>query len=318
MENKDFIPSIPGGLPHLPDNRDIPLSAFQPITAIPPSYFTDISSLPVNNQNQIGSCVGQASSVLKEQQEVDEHVHFINLAARWIYAQCKKIDNYSGQGTYVQTALKVLQDMGVCYEYQFPNDGIISDHAKYIDLSEANYDASETASHAKIKSYAFVSPLTWDGIKQAIYNNKTIVLAMAGSNDGWRQQPILPPNPVAWYHAVVAYGFDENFIYFRNSWSQYWGDNGNGKFGQDYLPFISVAATAVDVPDSLLDPLKVLKWIIKDGEQFVVGKDSKKYHIYNLATLTALRALGVITGDAPVPDVGEMESGQELVILTQE
>ena len=61
-----------------------------------------------------------------------------------------------------------------------------------------------------------------------------------------------------------------------------------------------------------------LKYIIEGKEQYVVGLDGKKRHIYNLQTLNELKAMGVIVGD-PVPSDGSVpDSGKEIVLITQE
>ena len=61
-----------------------------------------------------------------------------------------------------------------------------------------------------------------------------------------------------------------------------------------------------------------LKYIIEGKEQYVVGLDGKKRHIYNLQTLNELKAMGVIVGD-PTPSDGSIpDSGKELVLIIQE
>jgi len=59
--------------------------------------------------------------------------------------------------------------------------------------------------------------------------------------------------------------------------------------------------------------------IIEDGtEQYLVGSNGKKFHIYNLATLQALKELGIV-GDNPLVSNGSIpDSGKELVVLIKE
>jgi len=258
--NDFIIPENPGGLPHIRDPRDLPYELYKQVAGAvagerPAQYFANISQLHKANQFFIGSCVGQATDKAKEYGELQEG-DLVDLSARYIYAHCKRIDGYPGQGTYLATALKVLSERGTCLDSQFPNSAVSQDHEKYIDLSLADPNADETAKEARISGYAFVST-SWDSICDALWRQGVVVLCSAGTNVGWREQPLRPPQPgePVWYHCYMAFGYDENFIYFRNSWGEYWGlpmpYDGCGKFAPNYIQHLSAAATIVDMSDEL-------------------------------------------------------------------
>jgi hypothetical protein len=69
-------------------------------------------------------------------------------------------------------------------------------------------------------------------------------------------------------HFVVACGYDENFIYFRNSWSTEWGQNGNGWIDVSYIKNVVAIGTLLDkvqtqivIPSPVTDSKgKVTNW----------------------------------------------------------
>lgn len=79
------------------------------------------------------SCVGFATAAMKEWQEKNEHDTEIkegkkdhrkgkdyDYSEAWIYWNCKKIDGYKGEGTYIRTAMNVLNKIGVPTEKAWP------------------------------------------------------------------------------------------------------------------------------------------------------------------------------------------------------
>lgn len=254
FNNLGFVPS-----PY--DYRDVPLSAVQPTIVIPEAYKTDISKLPIWNQRKIGACVGHASAKGKQEQELEETSFVIPFSARFVYALCKSQDGLSGEGTFYRQAMKILQKYGCCTENLLPNDTTLT-HADYIDLTKIPKEAYDEALKYCIKSYVQVLPLTFDTLKQAIYQNKIVLLGVLVGKEWWTDifgfttwakdkiLPLRPPEVVVSGHAILAYGYDKNYIYFLNSWSDQWGDKGTGWFGKDYEPFLSEAWTAIDLPDN--------------------------------------------------------------------
>lgn len=257
------------------DIRDVPLGAIQMPVAIPTAYKTDISMLPVDFQNGQPSCVGNAGSKLKEYQEHTDH-KYVNISFRGLYALCKRYDNWKGDGTYLRMAMKVLQKHGAILESHFESDVSLSKE-EFKDWKKIPTYAYDSALKYRTKTYASV-PIEWDRIKQAIYQNKVVLGGVQGDNEGWKNAHVKIPKNVEWGHAIMFYGYDENYIYFRNSWGEKWGDKGIGFFDKLYLPYLMNPWTAVDMPYEEAKKLMRLirlkgdkdTWACKDGKRDLV------------------------------------------------
>ena len=77
----------------------------------------------------------------------------------------------------------------------------------------------------KIQSYARINNSL--ALKDSIIVNGGALIALPAKSD----------DPNFWdgssnlgYHAVCAYGFDKDFIYFKNSWGVNWAQSGYWKF----------------------------------------------------------------------------------------
>lgn len=246
------------------DLRDIKTCNVQePLTSadIPDSYFTDLSQVPVLYQNGQPSCVGHATAsglmAIGDTPSKD-------FSPRFIYALCKREDGIpNSAGTYYREAVKIATNYGCCDNLQFPNQ-VDLDSNIYKDASLISPEAYDIAQERIIKSYAGVADLSFHGIKQAVYQNKVLLMGIKlGSefwtdiygNNSWQEKDILPlrpPKVVESGHAILIYGYDANYIYFRNSFGSTWGRNGDGYFGVNYLPFVQEAWTFIDLPDQVI------------------------------------------------------------------
>jgi hypothetical protein len=138
--------------------------------------------------------------------------------------------------------------------------------ANNVDLSLDTYAhplitqvMKDNAANHKISTYAFLSDTSFDGLKRAIYQNKAVILGIRVGSEfwtapngtiSWDEADILPlrtPKVIVSGHYITAHSYDENYIYFANSFGPTWGRNGHGYFGKDYLPFVGQCATAVDL-----------------------------------------------------------------------
>lgn len=263
-----------GCLPSPVDYRDILLSAVKaPPAKYPDSYEVDISSLPVNNQGSIGSCVGQGLQKKKQVAELLETKKVIDLSARFIYAMAKTMDGFSGEGTFARTALQALQKYGCLTDKVFPNDNSLT-HAEYINTSTLLDTDYKDALKFAIKNFASVAP-TEDGLKQGIMNGGVVVVVKLDHSwwtktDGtfsFDKNDILPlriPANDASYHLVFMYKWDKDGggktrFWIRNSWGKEWADGGNGYFVfEDYKDSLIEAWTFVDLPNDWQDELKKL------------------------------------------------------------
>ncbi len=253
------------------DLRDIRLGKVQAPVAIPRIYFSDLSKEPVLYQGKQPACIGHATAsglmTLGDTQSKD-------FSPRFLYALCKKTDGLpEEEGTFYRQALKIAKSTGCCDNVQFPND-IDLDKEEYKRWDLISQEAYDVAQIRIIKAYASVNDLSFNGIKQAIFQNKVVLLGMKLGNEwwtapdgeiSWEEKDILPlrtPKQIISGHAILAYGYDENYIYFRNSFGKDWGREGEGFFSKDYLPYIQEGWTFVDLPDVVIQNL------IKQKESF--------------------------------------------------
>ncbi|HKF48328.1 MAG TPA: C1 family peptidase [Terracidiphilus sp.] len=251
------------------DARDFKLNKVNKLIGaagpIPPSYFADLSKLPVLMQAQKPSCIGHATAAGMMQK--DNGAYSWDYSPRFLYALCKRDDGIAADGTYYRQALKEGTAFGVCDNAQFPND-VTLDTPTYQNASLIPQTAFDIAKSRLVKSYVALSDLSFAGLKQAIYQNGVVLLGVELGNEWWTAPngstswakadilPLRPPATVTSGHAVLMYGYDENYIYIRNSWSAEWGDNGNGYFGQDYIPFIQEGWTFMDLAPEVVAQLK--------------------------------------------------------------
>lgn len=150
---------------------------------------------------------------------------------------------------------------------QFPNDVTLA-VPTYSNAALIPPEAFTVAKDRLVKSYVALTDLSFAGIKAAIAQNKVVLLGVKVGNEWWTAAngqtswnptaifPLRPPANVVSGHAILAYGYDENYIYFRNSWSTEWGNNGNGFFGADYIPFVQEAWTFMDLAPEVVTKLK--------------------------------------------------------------
>ena len=249
-----------GALENPRDERDIPVSAVQAPVKVPSSYMTDISHLPVNNQRATGSCVGQALSKIIEYYEGEQGKNN-DLSARFVYAMSKLIDGYSGWGTYPRVAATVLRKQGVCSD-NFINDDPSVGENKFRTIKLTG-DMLEDALPRTVEGYAFVRP-TIEAMKQAIYQNGLIAVSLRVGD--WSKLPVTHA-PGKGLHYVVVYGYEERQkdvrFFFRNSWGERWGDNGDGYFDfNDYRGEIRDILVLTEIPKKVLEDNKK-KWDFK-------------------------------------------------------
>ncbi len=265
-----------GGIPSPYDARDFKLEEVASSTlpeTLPDTCMLDISKLPIWMQGKIGSCVGHAWGKSQQYCQYIETGALQPLSARFLYAVSKCLDGYSGEGTYPRLTAKIMKDYGCATENTIPNDTNL-DHETYVyqrNLSNIPKEAFEEAKKVTIVGYAF-SPITEEGIKQAIYYAKTkrqgvVMLKRVGDtywkdkngNSTWEASKLLPlraPTSVTSGHEVFPYGYEYRegrlVIFMMNSWSDKWADGGKAWFyfdeWQDFITEVMTSLDANDVP----------------------------------------------------------------------
>jgi len=241
------------------DYRDIELgSIFKKSISIPEKYNVPFK-MKIKNQGYKPYCVGYSCATIKEFLEQREQNN-IEFDGEWLYKECKKIDNYNGDGTYFRAGFKVLK-----------NKGALPVGASYYD--ELAYSRYRIGGYAKVK-------LNFQDLKEAIYRYGAVVVGFRGSNQGWSTPYIRPPRSGErqWGHAVsLAVGYTKDRIVLQNSWGKRKGDKGYYYFGKDYLP-ISAWVVLVDLPNDWKELLK---------------KENKPKHQFNVNLSRGIKSDGV-------------------------
>ncbi len=261
--------------PTVVDERNFPLEKAQAVVPFPPSYKTDISALGIYDQSKIPDCVENAITFVKKYHTYKNYNLVPDLSRRFLAALTAQKDGFPlSEGTNIHNALDVAHNAGICESKHFIDDHEldIDTFAKVSLISQEAYDNAKTH---KIDSYAFVTDLTANGLKNAIYQNGVVVVGALINQNWWTKAsgvvswlaqdilPIRPPttkdthiDPSLSGHCFVLYGYDEQYFYFINSFSGNWGLGGIGYFGVNELPFIYEAATVVDLTPAQIQSLK--------------------------------------------------------------
>ena len=220
-----------GLVPSLPDFRDVQakdiLGAID-LVSLPEEYRIPYL-LPIKSQGSKPICVGESCASIKDEKERREK-NDTDFDGEWIYNECKKIDNYSGQGTYFRTGLEILRKVGA---KPLPTSAVQGDPATF-----------------KIGGYARVD-CDFESLKRAIYQWGCILMGFYGDGAGWQTAYIKAPKKIEWGHAVMVVGFTRDYIIIQNSWGDDSGDKGYYYMPASYLPFEAWAVLS-DIPTELL------------------------------------------------------------------
>jgi len=221
--------------PDYTDPRDYQLAEIQGETVeLPKKFLLRDKMTSIQHQNW-GTCVSHATDAIKEFLDTDEYGKEIKLSQKFIYLNMKKISGlWSIQGDYLRNGLKSLADYGACLETTFP-DIKRSSWNEYIK-DKPSSAAYEEGKIYKIKSYWSVGR-TLGQIRSAIHqNSRPVALGMAWYSSLNRPDKdgrlALPSGNSSGGHAIACIGWDDEKLWFRNSWGTQYGDN-----GYFYMPF---------------------------------------------------------------------------------
>lgn len=238
------------------DERDLVLGAASPVYTFPATYTNAAAwAADVEYQGQQPACGAHSGSKLVTILR-DQHVR---TSPRFTWADIKTFDGWAiTDGTDIRSIMKSLQKVGATDFIYMGNDVTLSlqDYAHPIVGQVAIQDAAKRSG----KAYGFIKDLSFKGLKQYISDHGACVILMrttarlytaANGQTSWAEKdilPLAPPSaqfPAISGHFVVCHSYDENYIYFINSFGPTWGRKGHGYFGADYMPVVWDAATFV-------------------------------------------------------------------------
>jgi C1A family cysteine protease len=195
-----------------------------------------MASIPIFDQGNLGSCTANAICFLKMYLDHIENTqaggYFHHLSRLYLYWHERNLEGttFYDSGAYIRDGFKVLNQRGCAGESFFPYDVF-----SYIDTPTA--EAEENAELHKISGYYRVY---LPQLKSVLAEGYPVVLGI----DVYERfeglmaavYGIIPmPEPgerLLGGHAVVAVGYNADYVICRNSWGEQWGDN-----GYFYLPW---------------------------------------------------------------------------------
>lgn len=260
--SEDLVPAL-GAIKSPADYRDIPLGAAG-VVALPDTFKTDVSALPVWNQMKIGSCVAHAFAKAMQIWWFQKHGEVVNFSPRFLFALAKSQDGLPGDvGTYPRLVASIAKNVGCCTEALLPNDSTLS-FADYTNMGNITQAMRDEAAKYKIPGYVFAH--TAYEIRQAIYQYGSVALLMQIGQEWWTRpdgvsswnkadiDPLRIPAVVVSGHEIVGYGWESNFDDILNSWSQQWADNGTNKFDiNKWGQWVGEAIAIAEIPQNVLD-----------------------------------------------------------------
>lgn len=194
--------------------------------------------IPAKDQNGSGACGGEATSYYHEVLKAFRTGVFDESSAKFVYSQTFQ----PGGGSFGGDLMNLVHNKGVCsetllpsYENGSPPSELFMERVQDI----TSLDRSE-ASNFETINYSFITEFDIDTLAQAVRDNKGIVIALLGQNNGtWLSSNPKPPTIAQWGHwlyvgkAFMANG--QKYLMVLNSWGSKIGLNGWQYIGEDYV-----------------------------------------------------------------------------------
>jgi len=196
----------------------------------------DLRSLdsPVLDQGNFGSCTGNALAGWMSFQFLK--VTTDPFSRLFIYYNERKIEGDADQdaGASLSDGVKSLIDTGVCKESEWPyNDNLL--------FQQPSPTCYLHASNFKISKASRILDL--QGIKQSLVSGNPVPFGFSVF-ENFETDAVANGAPVEFPsqfdeflggHAVLAVGYEPDYLICRNSWGVNWGMNGYFKLSNDYV-----------------------------------------------------------------------------------
>lgn len=241
---------VPGGVERPKDKRDFKLGQYQAPQEIPKTYATDISLARVHYQNGWPTCGANAGTHLKEIQEALQYGTTQDYSPRFLWRAIKDIDGHPLEvGTDSRSLVKAVKTMGVADYSLLPND-----YSQSLALYSRPSISSDMYANAKprgINGYAFINSPTVEELKQAIFQNKVVILLMWVDDGFFGTSKPTYTQKYKYGHFVVAYGYNDKEFLLLDSTER------NTALSTKIVPFSKVdfvreVATVIDLSDTFI------------------------------------------------------------------
>jgi len=216
----------------------------KPVTPLPSAYLDLVARMPQpQSQGKDNSCVAFACTYMKEFQDVkDRHEHApLSQAYVWLEGlrRERKLNVSKDANITIRTAMKVLQQQGICLQSEWKY------HPKDRDDSPAKKLAA-SALKRRIASYA--SMKTCEEMRQAIFQLGPVVTGMPVFDTMKSKEVdrtgVVPDKWTGKFygHALCFCGFDGTLyngaggFVFENSWVSFFDKTKVWAYGSKYRP----------------------------------------------------------------------------------
>lgn len=206
----------------------------------------------VRNQGGRSTCVAHAAAAVREFL-IGADSASADLSEQFLYWACKQRDGRTGAGTWIEFAMAVLQDTGVCPEPAWPYNGAAAANNEGQGPPPAG--AAAQAAPFKVLSTGKLQARWLQGLKEALAAGQPVAFSVSifqSWQNPWtfRHGDIrlpLPGEGDLGSHAMclVGYADDEavpggGYFLVRNSWGQAFGREGEVAPGYCRLPYAYV------------------------------------------------------------------------------
>jgi len=198
---------------------------------------------PIEDQQDIGSCVAHSCVGLLEFYQRRAFGHHLDLSRLFVYKVARNLLGWKGDtGAYLRTGMQAMTLFGAPLEKYYPYK------VSKFDDEPAAFQYAIAGNYKAVKYYRLDKPgLSKKDTLEAILTSLaaglpcmfgfTVYSSIPSIGDGKDLIPFPQKgDTVEGGHAVMAVGYDEKSyggsLLIRNSWSKEWGQNGYG-----YLPF---------------------------------------------------------------------------------
>lgn len=197
------------------DSRDwIAESIYSSKIKLPITLNHSLNLQPIRNQGDQGSCAAQTAACMKEWQELKDYGFNDYMSPQYIY---NNRENQHSEGMFGRDVMKILSNKGCCIEDEYPYNLIESSE-------EISKEIHMKANKHKIKSFAQIK--TINGLKKALYLNGPCYISFPVYNHSTTMWKPNKDEKRQGGHAMTVVGYDENNFIIRNSWGNWWGNNG--------------------------------------------------------------------------------------------
>ena len=231
------------------DERDYLMRAYLPVMKLPKKIDWTPKMSPVRDQGEEGTCVGFATTtVMKEYQEMIDYEKLVILSPRFLYSECKKIDNMPElEGTTIRAAMQVLENKGVCQEKFWP----------YLPHQRTRPQEGAISNAKKFRIISYARILNLNELRLTLATKGPCVIGIEVFKGMLKTSTGLVPLPKKneislGGHAISPAGYDDEkrLIKFKNSWSDKWGQKGYGFLPYAYIErYMMDAWSSVDIED---------------------------------------------------------------------